>query len=106
MAKLPISFRNRNRTAKSFRTQFAKLPVAIQDATRDTAIQFDRDPFHTALRHHKLEDRDGAGHLSGSFSVSITMQYRAIYVITEDGVNVWYRIGTHAAYKIFTRSKR
>ena len=106
MAKLPISFRNRNRTAKSFRIQFAKLPIAVQDATRDAAIQFDRDPSHTALRHHALEDRDGASHLPSSFSVSITMQYRAIYVVAEDGMNVWYWIGTHAAYKTFTKSKR
>ena len=29
------------------------------------------------------------------------MQYRAIYATDEDGVNVWYWIGTHADYDVF-----
>ena len=37
----------------------------------------------------------------GSFSVSVTMNYRAIFFL--DGpVNVWYWIGTHADYDRFT----
>ncbi len=33
-----------------------------------------------------------------SFSVSITMPYRAVYAVTADGVNLWYWVGTHADY--------
>jgi hypothetical protein len=29
------------------------------------------------------------------------MQYRAIYVLGDDGVNVWYWIGTHADFDVF-----
>lgn len=105
MGRLPSSFREHNRTTRSFRELFAKLPESIQAAVRSAAVQFDRDPNHPALRRHALEDRQGASHVPTSFSVSITMQYRAIYVVV-DGVNVWYWIGTHAAYKIFTKSKR
>jgi hypothetical protein len=32
------------------------------------------------------------------------MQYRAIYVV-EDGVNIWYWIGTHAEYDQFIGEK-
>ena len=39
-----------------------------------------------------------------SSSVSITMQYRAIYTV--DGTdNVWYWIGTHADYDVFIGKK-
>lgn len=33
------------------------------------------------------------------------MQYRAIYFVQGE-INVWYWIGTHAAYKRFTGSKK
>jgi hypothetical protein len=32
------------------------------------------------------------------------MQYRAIYAVA-DGKNVWYWVGTHAEYDIFTGGK-
>lgn len=73
--------------------------------TRAAWRLFDRNPDHPSLRRHPLEDRRTGSHASGSFSVSPTMQYRAIYV-EEDGRNVWYWIGTHAEYKTFTASKR
>ena len=107
MAKLPSSFRARNRTTREFREQYARLPQNIQALTRDACVLFDRDPAHTSLRHHELEDRKASKHVAGSFSVSITMQYRAIYVVDpNDGMNIWYWIGTHAAYKRFTGSKK
>ena len=43
-------------------------------------------------------------HEAGSVSVSITRQYRAIYV-RQGEVNVWYWIGTHADYDTFTGRK-
>lgn len=112
MARLPSSFRKRNRTSRQFRDQYAKLPKAIQEATRDGCRLFDKDPNHPSFRHHGLEDRKAGSHTPASFSVSITMQYRAIYVrVTgdsegEEEINLWYWIGTHADYKRFTGSKR
>lgn len=101
MAKLPSSFRQRNRTARGFRDQYAKLPKAIQELTRDACRKFDADSVHPSFRRHELDDRRGASHQPGSISISITMQYRAIFVKV-GGINVWYWIGTHAEYKRFT----
>ncbi|MEZ6114312.1 MAG: hypothetical protein R3C99_25365 [Pirellulaceae bacterium] len=46
------------------------------------------------LRHHKSTAPKKASHLPDSFSVSITMQYRAIYFVDNGTLPVL--IGTHA----------
>ena len=104
MARLPSSFRERNRTSRSFREQFANLPEVIQDAVRAACVHFNDDPSHRSLRHHKLDDVKKGKHAADSFSVSPTMQYRAIYVV-QDGINVWYWIGTHAECDRYTGKK-
>jgi hypothetical protein len=43
-------------------------------------------------------------HQAGSWSVAVTMKYRAIYVPV-GGVNVWYWIGTHNDYESFIGRK-
>lgn len=101
MAKLPSSFRRRNRTTRGFREQFERLPPHVRAAVRAACVLFDGDPAHPSLRHHALKDTRAGQHRHGSFSVSPTMQYRAIYVVV-DGQNVWYWIGTHAEYNRFT----
>ena len=100
MARLPSSFRARNRTTRSFREQYAALPKHIQDAVRTACVLFDRDPNANGLRLHPLKDHRKGSHLPSSWSVSVTMQYRALYVVTGD-VNVWYWIGTHAEFDTF-----
>ena len=105
MAKLPSSFRETNRTTEQFRALFATLPVHVQELVRGAAKLFNDSPAHPSLRHHELEDTKKGKHVAGSFSVSITMQYRAIYVPGADGMNVWYWIGTHSDYDTFTGGK-
>jgi hypothetical protein len=104
MAKLPSSFRNQNRTTRRFREMLAALPRDVLNLTRAACLLFHRDPAHPSLRHHELSDTRRSKHIPKSFSVSITMQYRAIYVRL-GGVNVWYWIGTHADYDAFTGKK-
>ncbi len=55
---------------------------------------------HPALRNHTLADSDKGQHRNGSRSVSISAQYRAIYVVDGD-TNVWYWIGSHSDYNHF-----
>lgn len=80
---------------------FDELSIEIKALAKKAFLQFVKDPKHPALRHHALKDSKKGQHRNGSFSVSINMQYRAIYVVDGD-VNVWYWVGTHAQYNHFT----
>jgi hypothetical protein len=103
MAKLPSTFRARNRTTRQYRELYARLPRHIQELARVACLLFDQDPDHPSLRRHLLDDRKKAKHHPDSFSVSITIQYRTIYFFDEQTEqNVWYWIGTHAQYDKFT----
>ena len=83
---------------------FAKLPPRIRAVARAAYRRFLVNPDHAALRRHDLMDSDKGRHRSGTWSVSITMQYRALYVVDE-GVNVWYWIGSHNDYENFIGKK-
>ena len=101
MARLPSSFRKRNRTSRKFRESYASLPTDIKEAVRVACIRFNDNPAHRSLRYHRLKETKKGRHLPNSFSVSINMQYRAIHII-KNGINIWYWIGPHAEYDKFT----
>ena len=80
---------------------FAELPDDVRELAEKVFALFLRDPDHPSLRRHALKDTKKGQHRKDSISISVSKQYRAIYV--EDGdVNVWYWIGTHAAYNRYT----
>jgi len=83
---------------------FANLPPNIQKLADAAYKQFLENPHHPSLRLHPLGDNDKGRHKKGSVSVSITMKYRAIYVVDGE-TNVWYWIGTHNDYANFTGKK-
>ncbi len=93
----------RNVRTVAFKEQLGRLPEHIQELARAVFALFLQNPSHPSLRHHALKDTDKGRHRAGSFSVSITMKYRAIYVRDGD-TNVWYWIGSHADYDTFTGS--
>jgi len=100
-----LSSAQRNRRTRGFRALFDELPKGIQQLAKFAFGLFLANPYHPSLRRHTLDDNRKGRHRCGSVSVSITMQYRAIYVEV-DGVNVWYWVGTHAQYKVFTGGPR
>lgn len=91
----------RNVRTTAFKEQLGRLPESIQQLADAAFRMFVEDPSHPSLRHHALKDNKQGRHRAGSFSVSITMRYRAIYVRDGD-TNVWYWIGSHADYDNFT----
>lgn len=93
-----------NRRSPEFRKLFEALPKHIQEQSRLAYLQFVDNPAHPFLRHHALGDNERGSHEPGSYSVSITRRYRAVYFVDE-GVNVWYWIGTHADYDRLTGRK-
>ena len=56
---------------------------------------------HSSLHNHPLDDTRQGRHRKNSRAVWITLRYRAIYVVDGE-TNVWYWIGSHEDYNIFT----
>lgn len=70
---------------------FLKLHPTILNKYKKTLLQLSIDPFHPALRTHKL-----IGNLSALYSVSINMQYRILmYFIIENDKIILIDIGDH-----------
>jgi hypothetical protein len=91
------------RTAGYHRLLESLPPVVRLNA--DAAFRtFVANPDHPALRRHPLDDTHRGRHRSGSWSVSVNMKYRALYVVDGD-TNVWYWIGSHADYDSLTGRK-
>ena len=75
---------------KSFRKQFDKLPLKIQDKFGERLDMFLQNQFHSLLNNHSL-----SGVYEGCRSINITGNIRAIfYVKTESGI-VFINIGSH-----------
>ena len=104
MARLSSLFRKKNKTTRHFREQFKRLPKSTRELSRQAAQDFFDHPEKHGLRIHHLHNNSVGRHRDGSISVSISNRYRAIYYINEDGLNIWYWIGSHSAYNTFTGS--
>jgi mRNA-degrading endonuclease RelE of RelBE toxin-antitoxin system len=95
---------NSNVRTADFREQYDRLPDDIKKLAKAAFKRFCENPAHPSLRLHELKDLKRGHHRRNSFSVSITMHYRAIYAV-DDTENVWYWIGTHADYDVFVGKK-
>lgn len=93
----------RNVRTRQYREMESRLPPEIRALALKAFEVFRQNPTHPALRNHELHPTRRGNHRAESRSVSITMQYRALYVV-EGEFNVWYWIGTHADYDAFTGS--
>ena len=87
-----------------FRKMLGKLPAKVQEVATASFLQFQADPKHPGLAHHALDDVKRGKHRDRSFAVSVGGRHRAIYAV-ENGRNVWYWIGSHEDYNVFTGRK-
>ena len=97
---MSLTPRNNVRTWQ-FKSQFAQLPKEVRKLATIAYQQFLTDPTHPSLRLHALHENRRGQQRPGSFSVSITRKYRAIY-LENSGTIVWYWIGSHSDYNSFT----
>ena len=74
-----------------FDKRFAKLPKKIQDKAIERIQLFRADPFNSALANHAL-----TGRYSGSRSINISGDYRAIYDPLPNDTALFIDIGTHS----------
>jgi mRNA-degrading endonuclease RelE of RelBE toxin-antitoxin system len=95
---------NRNVQTPDFRKRYDRLPRQIQGLVDAKLQRVLENPEHPSLRLHRLRDNKRGKHLKNSISLSINMQYRAIYVIDGEE-NVWYWVGTHNDYETFIGEK-
>jgi hypothetical protein len=100
----PRAAETRNvRTAEYHRLLESLPPYICKNA--DAAFEmFRRNPNHPALRRHQLDNIRRGRHRLSSWSVSVNLQYRAIYFVDGD-TNVWYWIGSHSDYDSLTGRK-
>ncbi len=81
---------------------FDRLPAHIQKIAKQVFERFCGNPACPAIEHRGLKDTSKGRHRDGSFKVSVTYRYRAIYVVDrETSTNVWYWIGSHEDYNNF-----
>ncbi len=92
---------NRNVRTKEYKAYLARLPERIRRLADGAFQEFLKDPGSPGLALHDLQDNNRGQHRAGSKAVSVTLRYRAIYVV-DGGDNVWYWIGSHSDYNIFT----
>lgn len=80
--------------SKKFLKQLKKTPLGIKSSFRNRLKLYLKDPFHPLLNNHKL-----TGKFSGSRSINITGDWRAIFAeyIHKNGekVVIFEVLGTH-----------
>jgi hypothetical protein len=99
-----MSWATRNVRTREFREMYERLPAEIRKTCRLAFRAFLRNPDHPALRRHPLGDSDRGRHRGETWSVSVTMKYRALYTVDGD-TNVWYWVGSHNDYENFIGRK-
>jgi len=88
----------RSHTTTAFRNAFDGLPVEIQERARDAFAAFVADPHHPGLRLKRVHPTEQI------YSARVTRSYRALAVLEDGDVWIWFWIGSHADYdKLLSR---
>ncbi len=74
-----------------FKKQYKKLPKKIQDQFDERVQLFSVDPTLPMLKVHPLK-----GNFAGYWSMSVSGDIRALYVIEGDTMVIFALIGTHS----------
>ena len=69
MARLPSSFRKRNRATRTFRDLCAGLPTHVKSGVRDACVVFDNDPCRKSLRRRERQPDRRGNHRDGAVSI-------------------------------------
>ncbi|PIR92050.1 type II toxin-antitoxin system mRNA interferase toxin, RelE/StbE family [Candidatus Falkowbacteria bacterium CG10_big_fil_rev_8_21_14_0_10_44_15] len=80
--------------SKSFCKDLKKLPIEIKERAIKIERIFKANPLHPSLRLHKLH-----GKLKDFWYISVAMDYRIIFVRTDNGVIIFFSIGKHDIYE-------
>jgi addiction module RelE/StbE family toxin len=76
---------------KRFEKMANKLSPKVKQKMVERIELFTNDPLNSLLRNHALHTP-----YEGSYSIDITGDYRAIYVLVDDATALFTHIGTHS----------
>lgn len=79
------------RQTRRFVKQLAKQPAEVRQAYYNRLRIFAEDPHNPLLRDHALR-----GQLKGFYSINITGDVKAIYMVVGNDIYIFDLIGTHA----------
>ena len=77
-----------------FKRAYKKLPKSVQVLITKKGKIFTSDPFHPALRTHKLK-----GTLKGLWAFSIDHRNRVIFEFTKQNTVLLHSVGDHSIYR-------
>ena len=79
--------------ASKFVRQYKKLPETIREQTKIILRAFQKDPFESQLKTHKLH-----GKLDGYWAFSVDYRIRILFEFATDNAVVFHSIGDHKIY--------
>ncbi len=79
----------RSVTTLRFRLAYARLPIRIQEATKQAYLQWKQDKAHPRLHFKLIRDN--------IYSARISIKYRAL-AVKQDDTYIWFWVGSHADY--------
>ena len=74
-----------------FKKQYKKLPIKLQKQFDNRLRLFIKDPISPQLRVHPLK-----GNYAGYWSMSVSGDVRALYLISGDSIIIFALIGSHS----------
>lgn len=78
----------------TFVRQYKKLPLGLQEETKEKLSLFAKNPKHLFLKTHKLK-----GRLKKFYSFSVNYEYRIVFMFESKTSAVMLAVGNHDVYK-------
>ncbi|MBE9200783.1 MULTISPECIES: hypothetical protein [unclassified Nodularia (in: cyanobacteria)] len=76
---------------KTFRQQFAQIPLSVQEQATKVYSLWRSDPYHHSLQFKRVSQRQPI------YSARVGINYRVLGLLEENHI-YWFWIGTHAEY--------
>ena len=80
--------------SSNFQRAYSKLPFSAREKAKKAEKIFQKDPFDTRLKAHKLH-----GKLTGSWAFWIDWRYRVIFEFGKEDTVYFHTIGGHTIYR-------
>lgn len=76
---------------RNFEKKFVKLPKYVREKFKERRDLFLTDPFHPLLNNHPL-----TGSRTGQWSINVTGDWRALYLLQDAAIVTFIDIDSHS----------